>query len=69
MLACQRWVARWEATLTKRAPKALLWEMPLQAGHIVATGLKLLPDKAAPAAEQAWVLDRLMRFACSLGVT
>lgn len=46
--------------------KALLWEMPLQAGHIVATGLKLLPDKAAPAAEQAWVLDRLMRYGLSL---
>jgi hypothetical protein len=44
--------------------KALLWTMPFGKGHIVATGLKILPRLPSPAS--AWVLDRLMRFACSL---
>ena len=49
--------------------KALLWTAPLGKGHIVATGLKLLNMANAteqPHAEQAWVLDRLLRYAGSL---
>ena len=51
--------------------KALLWTVPLGKGHLIATGLKLLasdehgaPVEAAP--EQAWVLDRLLRYGESL---
>ena len=49
--------------------KALLWSAPVGAGHIVATGLNLLNQmntSAAPYPEQAWVLDRLLRYAISL---
>ena len=49
--------------------KALLWSVPLGQGHIIATGLKLLDAKNAtmePYPEQAWVLDRLLRYAASL---
>ena len=49
--------------------KALLWSMPLGKGHVIATGLKLLqtsPVAKAPHPEQAWVLDRLLRYAASL---
>ena len=44
--------------------KALLWSMPLGNGKgtIIATGLNLLGNHP----EQAWVLDRLLRFAGSL---
>ena len=45
--------------------------LPLGKGHLIATGLKLLasdehgaPAEAAP--EQAWVLDRLLRYGESL---
>eukprot|EP01050_Picozoa_sp_SAG11_P009787 SAG11_NODE_946_length_6417_cov_2.052865_2_plen_126_part_00 len=47
--------------------KALLWSVPLGKGQIIATGL--LDAKNAtmePYAEQAWVLDRLLRHAASL---
>jgi hypothetical protein len=44
--------------------KGLLWTMPLGAGHIVATGLKVLP--AAPTPSASWVLDRLIRYGGSL---
>ena len=45
--------------------KALLWSMPL---GIVATGLNLFGRNATAALfpEQAWVLDRLVRYAASL---
>lgn len=48
--------------------KALLWSVPLGKGHVVATGLKLLGanESAAAHPEQAWVLDRLLRYAASL---
>eukprot|EP01052_Picozoa_sp_SAG31_P017558 SAG31_NODE_1206_length_9388_cov_7.855420_2_plen_1278_part_00 len=49
--------------------KALLWSAPVGAGHIVATGLNLLNQMNTSAAlypEQAWVLDRLLRYAVSL---
>lgn len=47
--------------------KALLWTVPIGKGHIIATGLKLLPAVgAAPEHEQAWVLDRFIRYASSL---
>ena len=48
--------------------KALLWSAPVGAGHIVATGLNLCGtnETEAPFPEQAWVLDRLVRYAASL---
>ena len=42
--------------------KALMFNMPLGKGQIVATGLKLLNQYS----EQEWVLDRLLRLAGSL---
>ena len=48
--------------------KALLWSVPVGKGAIVATGLNLFGKNAtaAPFPEQAWVLDRLVRYAASL---
>jgi hypothetical protein len=52
--------------------KALLWSAKHGKGHIIATGLKLLPAStgdgtdATVAPEQAWVLDRLLRLGESL---
>ena len=48
--------------------KLLLWSVPIGKGHIIATGLKLLSDKEGtpPYPEQAWVLDRMLRYAGSL---
>jgi hypothetical protein len=52
--------------------KALLWSAKHGKGHIIATGLKLLPAStgdgtgATVAPEQAWVLDRLLRYGESL---
>ena len=48
--------------------KALLWSVPVGKGAIVATGLGLFSKNAtaAPFPEQAWVLDRLVRYAASL---
>ena len=51
--------------------KALLWTVPLGKGHLIATGLKLLASDehgaaAEAAPEQAWVLDRLLRYGESL---
>ena len=49
--------------------KSLLWAMPVGAGHIVGTGLKVLSgpkDAASDFPEQRWVLDRLVRFGASL---
>ena len=48
--------------------KALLWSAKHGKGHIIATGLKLLPPSgnATAAPEQAWVLDRLLRYSESL---
>ena len=48
--------------------KALLWSMPLGKGAVVATGLNLFGRNATAALfpEQAWVLDRLVRYAASL---
>ena len=46
----------------------LLFSVPVGAGHIVATGLNLLGnnDSADLFPEQAWVLDRLVRYAALL---
>ena len=48
--------------------KLLLWSVPIGKGHIIATGLKLLSETKGtpPHPEQAWVLDRLLRYAGSL---
>ena len=48
--------------------KLLLWSVPVGKGHIIATGLKLLDRNASAPKypEQAWVLDRLLRYADSL---
>ena len=48
--------------------KALLWSVPVGKGAIVATGLNLFGKNATavPFPEQAWVLDRLARYAASL---
>ena len=48
--------------------KALLWSVPVGKGAIVATGLNMFGKNAtaAPFPEQAWVLDRLVRYAASL---
>ena len=49
--------------------KALLWTVPVGDGHIVSTGLNLFNRNNAsvvPYPEQAWVLDRLLRYAVSL---
>jgi hypothetical protein len=48
--------------------KLLLWSVPLGKGHLIATGLNLLSRNASapPHPEQAWVLDRLLRYGNSL---
>jgi hypothetical protein len=51
------------------APDLLQWSVPVGKGAIVATGLNLFGKNAtaaAPFPEQAWVLDRLVRYAASL---
>lgn len=49
--------------------KALLWSVPLGKGLVIATGLKLVAEPknvtVQPYPEQAWVLDRLLRYAAS----